>query len=93
MHVEVRVTERRGLARRVKPVAVNQRMSLGLDDLDVLEADALQIGGNNFGGLANIVFVLFRGADAGNTQQVFQLVEKALLIVAGIRNGGGNGCG
>jgi hypothetical protein len=49
--------------------------------------------GYNFGGLANVVFVLFRGADAGNAQQVFQLLEKALLVLAGIRNCGGNGCG
>ena len=93
LHIEVRITQRRGLARGMKPVAINQRMSLGLDDLNVLEADALQIGGHNFGGLAHIVFVLFRSADAGNAQQIFQLFQKALLVLAGIGNCGGNGCG
>ena len=77
----------------MQPVGVNQRMALGRDDLDMLEADALQIVGHHLGGLANVVFVLFGSADAGNAKQVFQFVKKALLIFAGIRNGGGNGCG
>ncbi|MGD0930583.1 MAG: hypothetical protein ABR902_08035 [Candidatus Korobacteraceae bacterium] len=77
----------------MKPVTVNQRMAFGLDDFDVLETDALQISGNNFGGLAHVVFMLFRGADARNAQQIFQFLEKALLVLAGIGNGGGNGCG
>ena len=68
----------------MQPVGVNQRMAFGRDDLDMLEADALQIVGHDFGGLANVVFVLFGGADAGNAKQVFQLVEKALLIFTGV---------
>ena len=89
LHVIVRIAQRRRLARGVQPVGVNQRMALGGNDLDILEADALQIVGHHLGGLADIVFVLFGGADAGDAKQIFQLVEKALLVLACV----GNGCG
>ncbi len=93
LHIKVRIAQRGGLAGGMQPVGVNQRMPLGRDDLDILEADALQVGGDHLGGLADIAFVFFGGADAGNAKQVFQLVEKALLILASIGNSGGNGCG
>ena len=76
----------------MQPVGVDQRMALGRDDLNILKADALQIVGHDLSGLADIVFVLFGGADAGNAKQVFQFVEKALLIFASVGNSGGNGC-
>jgi hypothetical protein len=76
----------------MQPVSVNQRMLLRRDDFHVLEADALQVVRDDLSGLANIVFVLFGGADAGNAKQVFQLVKEALLILASIGNSGGNGC-
>ena len=93
LHIEVRIAERGGLAGSMQPVGVNQRMTAGGDDLDILEADALQVGSNHLGGLADIAFVFFGGADAGNAQQVFQFVEKALLIFARVGNSGGYGCG
>ena len=77
----------------MQPVAVNQRMGLGGDDLDILEPDAFQVGRDHFSGLADIVFVFFGGADAGNAKQIFQLVEKPLLVLARIGNSGRYGCG
>ena len=59
LHIEVRIAQRSRLAGGMQPVGVNQRMSLGGDDLDILEADALQIGSDHLGGLADISFVLF----------------------------------
>src|SRR5664280_1212908 len=89
LHVEVRVTQRRGLARGVQPVRINQGMALRGNDLDMLEADALQIVGHHFGSFADVVFVLFGGADAGDAKQIFQLVEKPFLVLACV----GNCCG
>ena len=43
--------------------------------------------GDHLGGLQNVGLVLFGGADAGDAEQVFQLLEKALLIFAGVGNG------
>ena len=81
-----------GLARGMEPVGVNQGMTLGRNDLNMLEADALQIGGHHLGGLADIVFVLFGSADTGNAKQIFQFVEKALLVLARVGNGRRYGC-
>ena len=91
LDIVVRIAQRGRLAGGVQPVGVNQRMALGGDDLDILKADALQVVGHHLGGLADIVFVLFGGADAGNAKQIFQLVDKALLIFAGVGNSRGNG--
>jgi len=58
----------------------------------MLEADALQIGGDHLSGLTDIVFVLFGGADTGNAKQIFKLVEKPLLVLARVGKGRGTGC-
>ena len=91
LYVEVRIAQRGRLAGGMQPVGVHQRMTAGRNDLDILEADALQVGSDHLGGLADIAFVLFGGADAGNAQQVFQFLEKALLVLASVIDGGGNG--
>ena len=68
-------------------------MSARLDDLDVFKTDALEFGSHHLGSFADIVFVLFGGAHAGNAQQIFQFLEEALLIFAGIIDRRGNGWG
>ena len=55
----------------MQPVGINQRMTFGRDDLDILHADAAQLAGDIIGSALDIGFVLGRGADAGNAQQIF----------------------
>ena len=41
-----------------------------------------------FGGFLHVGLVLFERADAGNAKQVFQFVQEALLVAAGVVNCG-----
>ncbi len=66
----------------MQPVSVNQWMPFGRDDLDVLHPDAAQFAGHVICRSLHIRLVLWRRADAGNPQQVFQLTEKTLLVLA-----------
>src|SRR6266568_431655 len=84
----MRIAKRSGRARGVQPVGINQRMSLGRDDLDVLHADAPQLASHVIRRPLDIGFVLRQGADAGNAQQVFQFIQKTLLVLAGKSDGG-----
>src|SRR5579862_5761047 len=68
-------------------------MPLGGNDLDSLEANALQLGGNFFRSFADVVFAIGVGRDAGNAQQVLEFGQKALLIIAGVGNCRRNGRG
>ena len=83
LHVVVRVAKHGGLARRVQPVGVDERMSLGGDDLDILHADAAQFVGHEVGGFLHVGLVLVERADAGNAEKIFEFVQKTLLIIAG----------
>jgi hypothetical protein len=64
-------------------------MAGGRDQLDMLEADALQVVGNHFRGLENVGFVFLRGADTGNAEKIFQLADEALLIFTSVGDGWG----
>ena len=55
----------------------------------MLEADALEIAGDHVGGLEDVAFVFFGGADAGDAEEVFEFLEKALLVFAGVGDGWG----
>ena len=79
----MRIAKHSRRARGMQPVGINQRMSLGRDDLDVLHADAPQLAGHVIRRPLDIGFVLRQGADAGNAQQVFQFIQKTLLVLAG----------
>ena len=57
----------------------NRRRSVddpGGDDLDIFETDALQLVGDELGGLLDVAFVLFQGADAGNAEEFFEFFKK-----------------
>ena len=72
----------------MEPVAVNEWMALGRNDLDVFHADAAQFVRDKVGGLLDVRRVLFEGAYAGNAEKIFEFVQEALLIVAGKINCG-----
>ncbi len=74
LHVVVRVAEHGRLTRSVQPVGVNQRMAFGGDQFHVLHADSPEFVGHYVGGLLHVGFMLGRGADAGNTKQIFEFV-------------------
>ena len=59
----------------VKPVAVDERVTGGVDEADVFHADALEFGGQKFGGAAAIVFVLGQSGDGRNAEEVFQFAQ------------------
>jgi len=81
LDVIMRVAQDRGLAGRVQPVGVDQRMALGRNDLHVLHADAAQTIGDKIRRAADVVFVLGRGAHAGDAKQVLQFTQKSLLVL------------
>ena len=95
LHVVVRVAEHGRLARGVQPVGIDQRMRVGPllgrggDDLDVLEADALELVGADLGRFFRVLVVLFQGADAGDSQQVLQLFQEPLLVITRVAECGG----
>ena len=67
----------------MQPVGIDQGMSLGRDDLDILHADAAQFGGHEVGGFVYVGLVLLESADAGNAKKIFQFAQETLLIIAG----------
>ena len=70
----------------MQPVGVDQRVSLGGDDLDIFQADGAHLVSDEGGGALHIVFMLRQGADAGNAEQVFEFTEKALLVFFCVSN-------
>ena len=54
---------------------------LGVDEADVLHADALEFGSKKFGGTAAIVFVFGQRGDGWNAKKIFQFVQKARVIL------------
>ena len=63
-----------GLARRMQPVGIKQRMTLGGYDLDVFHSDAAQLVGHKFCCLLHVAFMFFEGANAGNAEESFEFV-------------------
>ncbi len=74
LDVVVCIHEDGGLAGGVQPVGVDERVSLGRDDLDVLHADAAQFVCDIVGGLLDIRLVFFEGTDAGDAEKIFKFV-------------------
>ena len=71
LDVVVSVHQDRGLALGMEPVGVDERMAGGVDDLDVVHADAAEFIGDEVGGLRDVAFVLFESADARNAKEIF----------------------
>ena len=67
LDVVVAVAEHSGLAGRMKPVGVDQRMLGCWDDLNVFESCALQTFGYKPSGTGDIVLVFGKGADTRDT--------------------------
>jgi hypothetical protein len=84
LDVVVGIAEGGGLAFGVEPIAIDQWVALGLDDLDILEANAVEFVGDELGSLANVVPMFFFGADAGNAKEIFEFFEEPGLIVASV---------
>ncbi len=78
----------------MEPVGVDERVAVGvcgggcLDEADVVHADAAEIGGDEFGGAADVGGVLGVGGDGGDAQEGFELVDEAGLVGVGE----GEGC-
>ena len=80
LHVVVTVDECRGCVGRVQPIAIHQRMAVGLDHSDVLEPSAHQRIGGPERAAANVVGVRGHGADARNGQELRELRDVGLLV-------------
>jgi hypothetical protein len=50
------------------------------NDFDVFEANGAKAGGDEIGRAADVRCVLGERADAGNPQEVFQLVEQSIFV-------------
>ena len=74
LDIVVRIQSTVGLPRAREPVGINQRMSLGRDDLDIFHADAPQFVGHKIGGFLDVGLVFFESADAGNAEKIFEFV-------------------
>ncbi len=67
-------------------VGVDERMAVGalggggLDEVDVVHADAGELGGAELSGRADVAAMLGGGRDGGDPQQGLQLVYKTRLI-------------
>ena len=69
LHIVMPVTEARGLARGVQPVAIDQRMAVCLDDLNVLKTDTLQLFCQPCGRAEYIGFVFGQRGDGRDAKE------------------------
>ena len=88
LDVVVAVEQDGGLARGFDPFAIDEGVALRLDDLDLVEADLFEGASEEFGGPLDVLLVLGEGADAGDAQEVFELVEVVGAVGVGVGEGG-----
>jgi hypothetical protein len=55
-------------------------MAFGRDEFHVLHANSPELVGHHVGGLLHVGLMLGRGADAGNTKEIFEFIQESLLI-------------
>ena len=65
---------------RVQPVGIHQRMSGGLDHLDVFHFRVVQAGSDECRRALDIGDVLGKRADAGDAEEVLQLGEQPVFM-------------
>ena len=65
----------------MQPVGVNQRMLRGGNEFDVFETGGLHAVGDELRGALHVGDMLGQGADAGDTEEGLQLVQKTRLIL------------
>ena len=63
-----------------EPIAVHDRVARGLDQLDVLQADLPHLVGGPFRAATHIGLMLGQRADAGNGEELLQLVDVAIAL-------------
>ncbi len=81
LNIEVAVAQDGRLAGCVEPIGVNQRMQIGIDDLDVFEAGGAACLGDEFGSAAHVAGVFGQRADAGNSEKIFEFGKKTVFIL------------
>src|SRR5579862_4720166 len=89
------ITKNGGLAGGVQPIAIDQRVAGGRNDLDILDAGAFQAIGDEVGGSLDVGLVLGQCADAGDAEKILELFEQARLVllykrIGGLRHGRGS---
>src|SRR5256885_9408087 len=93
LHIVMSVAKSGGLAGRMEPIAINQRMAVSLNHLHVLQADATHLRGEKICGAFDVALMLRKSADAGNAKEVFQLGKKSRLILPRVFNSRGRHLG
>ena len=90
LHIVVAIAEHGWLAGRMQPIGIDQRMTGGRDDLDILQTRAPQAFGDELSGALHIAFVLGQGADARNPDEFLQFIEQARAVLLNIGIDGGH---
>jgi hypothetical protein len=69
------------LTLRVEPVAINERITRGGDDVDILHAGTAQTFGHEMRGAGDVRLVFGKRADTGDAEELLQLFEEAVLVL------------
>ncbi len=88
LDVVMAVTKNGWLALGVQPIAIDQRIAIGRNDLDMLDAGVFQAIGDEVGGSLDVGLVLGQSADAGDAEKILKLFEEAGLVLLDKRIGG-----
>jgi ABC-type sulfate transport system substrate-binding protein len=67
----------------MKPIGVEQGMSLGGDDFDIIHPNPAQLSGDKFRRFHYVAFMFIERADAGDAQKVLEFTQETRLIIAG----------
>ena len=81
LDIVVAVAKHRGLAGGVEPVAINERIARGGDDLDIFNAGTAQTFSDKMRGCGDVRLVFGERADAGDAEEVLQLLKEAVLVL------------
>ena len=85
LDIEVAIDQDRWLARRMKPIGIHNRVAAGGHHLHVLESGGTQPVHRPLRRPLHIACVLRQGGDAGNPEQLLELVDGALLALLQVR--------
>ena len=89
LHIVMAIGQAGWLACGMQPVSINQRVTGGFDDPDMLQANPLHLPGQALGGKPDVARMLGEGRDRRNAEQRFQFLKEASLLAAGkIERGG-----
>jgi hypothetical protein len=87
LDIVVSVAQAGGLAGCVEPVGINERVTGGGDDLDVLHTDAGQFFGERLGGGKDVRLVLGKRGYGGDAEEGLEFVEEPGIVAAGVVDG------